>query len=358
MMTINRILALGCGLALLAACSEEPASIGNGVSSDSVMQVDYVVVQPRPVANQISITGTLMPAESALLSAQSSGLIEEIYFREGEWVKKGQALLKLDDRQWVVQKEKLAAQLETAKKDAARKRELLAIKGISQAEVDDAELLIESIIADQKELDVRIDYAVVRAPFSGMIGLRNVSPGSYLGAGDPVARLVQVDPLKLEFNVPERYADQVREGQTVRFSLSSDERVYEARVYATEPVINESTRSLRIRARVPNRDRELIAGAFTQVNLTLDSIPDALLIPTETVVPVLNDQVVYRVKNGMVEEVIVKPGIRLPRLIQIESGLSVGDTIMVSGLLQAKNGLPVRAGKEISVSLTNDISAP
>ena len=358
MKTINRILSLACGLALLAGCSEEPDTVGNGVSSSSVMQADYVVVQPQPIANQISITGTLMPAESALLSAQISGLIEDIYFREGEWVKKGQTLLKLDDRQWVVQKEKLAAQLETAKKDLERKRELLAIKGISQAEVDDAELLIETIVADQKELAVRIDYAVIRAPFSGMVGLRNVSPGSYLSAGDPVARLVQVDPLKLEFNVPERYADQVREGQIVRFSLSNDETIYEARVYATEPVINESTRSLRIRAQVPNRDRKLIAGAFTQVNLTLDSIPDALLIPPETVVPVLNDQVVYRIKNGMVEEVIVKPGIRLPRLIQIEAGLSVGDTIMVSGLLQAKNGLPVRPGKEISVSLTNDISAP
>jgi membrane fusion protein (multidrug efflux system) len=321
------------------------------------MQADYVVVRPQQMANQISITGTLMPAESALLSAQSSGLIERIYFREGEWVKKGQTLLKLDDRQWVVQKEKLAAQLATAKKDAVRKRELLAIKGISQAEVDDAELLIESIQADQKELDVRIDYAVVRAPFSGMIGLRNVSPGSYLSAGDPVARLVQVDPLKLEFSVPERYASQIREGQVVRFSLSNDDTVYEARVYATEPVINESTRSLRIRARVPNRNRKLIAGAFTEVSLTLDSIPDALLVPTEAVVPVLNDQVVYRIQNGLVEEVIVKAGIRMPRLIQIEQGLSAGDTIMVSGLLQVKNGTPVRAGSEVIVSKM-DISAP
>lgn len=358
MMTINRILALCCGLALVAGCSEEPATIGNGVATNSVMQVDYMVVRPQPMANQISITGTLMPAESALLSAQSSGLIERIYFREGEWVKKGQTLLKLDDRQWVVQKEKLAAQLETAKKDAVRKRELLAIKGISQAEVDDAELLIESIQADQKELEVRIDYAVVRAPFSGMIGLRNVSPGSYLAAGDPVARLVQVDPLKLEFSVPERYAAQIRVGQLVRFSLSNGDIAYEARVYATEPVINESTRSLRIRAEVPNRNRKLIAGAFTEVTLTLDSIPDALLVPTETVIPVLNDQIVYRIRNGQVEEVKVRPGVRLPRLMQIEEGLNPGDTIMVTGLLQAKSGTPVRAGKEITVSLMNNVSAP
>lgn len=318
------------------------------------MQADFAVLHPRPVANKIQVTGTLVAAESAMLSAQTAGLVREIYFKEGEPVSKGKILLKLDDRQWLAQKQKLEAQLQTAEKDLKRKEQLLSIKGISQAEVDDAELKIASLKADMKELDVLIDFAVIRAPFSGLIGLRNVSPGAYLSAGTPVAQLVQTDPLKLEFNVPERYADQVRQGQAVQFTLAGRPDVYRATVYATEPVISESTRALRIRARAPNSKGKLLAGAFAEVSLELQRIPDALLLPTDAVVPQLNEQVVYQIKNGAIQKTPVQLGIRLSRLVQIEQGLNPGDSVMVSGLLQAKEGMPVQAGKEITVEQLED----
>ena len=334
---------------VLAGCSDNQASIGNGATPSQAMRVDYVVVHSRPVANKIEMTGTLLAAESALLSAQTSGLVKGIYFKEGEYASRGRLLVKLDDRQWLAQRKKLEAQLDIAQKDLTRKQKLLEIKGISQAEVDDALLQLESIKADIQELDVRIDFAAIRAPFSGRVGLRNVSLGSYLSAGDPVTQLVQVDPLRLEFSVPEKYANQVRSGQSVNFTLSGSDSVYQASVYATEPVISETTRALRIRARVPNRQGELIAGAFAEVNLLLDSIPDALLVPTEAVVPQLNDQIVYRVKGGKVEPIKVKLGVRLAHLLQVQEGLSSGDTVMVSGLLQAKEGLAVKPGEEIQV---------
>jgi membrane fusion protein (multidrug efflux system) len=215
--------------------------------------------------------------------------------------------------------------------------------------VDNAALQVSTIEADQQELEVMIDYALIRAPFSGQVGLRSVSQGAYLQAGSPVARLVQLDPLKLEFSVPERYASQIRSGQSVSFTVAGQEEEYLGTVYATEPVINESTRALRIRAKVPNRNGRLIAGAFAEVNLTLDSIPNALLLPTEAVVPQLQDQIVYRINNGIIRAVKVKPGVRLPRLLQIQEGLSAGDTIMVAGLLQAEDGMKVQAGNEIVV---------
>ncbi len=338
------------GLALASqSCSEAGASIGNTTTKSKALLVDYVVVQPEPVANVIHMTGTLVPSEMAQLSAQSAGMVQEISFREGQRVSKGQLLLKLDDRQWRAQQQKLEAQLATATKDLERKQALLAAEGISQVEVDEAALLVATIEADMEELKVRIDHATIRAPFSGQIGLRDVSRGAYLSAGDPVARLVQNDPLKLEFNVPERYAGQIRRGQRVQFTVAEADTPYEAQVYATEPVINESTRALRIRARVPNRAGELIAGAFAEISLTLDSIPNALLVPTEAVVPRLNEQIVYRIVRDSIQEVIVQPGVRLTRQIQIESGLSAGDTIVISGLLQAKDGLPVRAGQQITL---------
>jgi membrane fusion protein (multidrug efflux system) len=348
MRTINYLL-FGLSLLLLGSCKKEAAAVGNGASPAKVMQADYVVLEARPVANRISLTGTLMAGESAMLSAQTAGLITSIYFQEGERVSKGQLLVKLDDRQWVAQRQKLAAQLATAKTTLTRQEELLKIKGISQAEVDNAALQVATIEADQQELEVMIDYALIRAPFSGQIGLRSVSPGAYLQVGAPVARLVQLDPLKLEFNVPERYAPQIKKGQSVKFTVAGQDVFYEGSVYATEPVINESTRALRIRAKVPNRDGKLIAGAFAEVNLTLDSIPDALLLPTEAVIPQLDDQIVYRINGGMIQAVKVKPGIRLPRLLQIQEGLSAGDTIMVAGLLQAEDGMKVEPGKEIVV---------
>ncbi|MDP5170034.1 MAG: efflux RND transporter periplasmic adaptor subunit [Bacteroidia bacterium] len=237
---------------LMVGCAGKSASVGNGAAVSSAMSADYVVLSPKSVANNISVTGTLMPGESAMLSAQTSGLVKQIYFKEGQRVTLGQLLVKLDDRQWLAQRQKLDAQLAMAEKDLARKQQLLDIKGISQAEVDDAALLISSIEADKKELDVMIDYAAIRAPFSGLVGLRSVSPGAYLAAGSPVARLVQVDPLKLEFSVPEQYAGQVKKGQLLRFSISGNDSVFLGTVYALEPVITETTRALRVRANVPN----------------------------------------------------------------------------------------------------------
>jgi len=333
---------------ITTSCDDEGSKIGNG-SSRGTMKVDYVIAETTPIANRISITGTLMPDESAMLSAQTSGQVREIYFSEGDKVRKGQLLVKLDDRQWQAQRKSLTAKLETAQKDVERKEQLTEIQGVSQSELDNARLEVATINADKEELDVMIEYAAIRAPFSGTIGLRNVSPGSYLSAGSPVARLVKSDILKLEFSVPESYAFKVKPGQNVRFKISEIDSLHEARVYAVEPVINENTRALKVRARVSNKNNEIIAGAFTEITLTLDSIPNAILVPTEALVPELNKQIVYKIQNGRITKQQVKQGIRLPNLIQIKDGLIPGDTVMVSGLLQAEDGMPVAPGAHVEL---------
>jgi len=336
-------------LAVMACTGDEEKSDGRSGGRSSAMQVDYVVIQPRDIVNEINVTGTLMPSESAMLSAQAAGLIREINFTEGQKVTKGTVLVRLDDRQWIAQRNKLQTELANAEKDKNRKEQLSEIEGVSDAELDDAVLQVESIKADLTELEVLIDYSAIRAPFTGVIGLRSVSPGSYLAAGTPVARLVQTDPLKLDFNIPERYAGQVRKGQSVSFTTARGDSLFEGVVYATEPAITESSRALRVRALVPNKEGNLMAGAFAEINLTLDSISGAFLVPTDALVPKLNEQIVYRINGGTIEEAKVDQGIRMPKLIQISEGLNRGDTIMVKGLLQAEAGKAVSPGKEVSI---------
>lgn len=350
---IINILAISLPIVLFSACSSDDAT-QNDRRGGGVMEADYVIVKPLGVSNEISLSGSLMPAESAMLSAQASGKVIEILFDEGQKVEKGQILVKLDSREWLSQQNQLKAELATAEKDLERKQSLAEIQGVSAAALDDAKLRVATIKASKDEIDVQLDYATIRAPFSGTIGLRSISVGAYLAAGSPVAQLVKLNPLKLEFSVPEKYASEIAVGQSVSFTIAGSRDVFAGTVYATEPAISENTRALRIRANVPNEKGMLIPGAFADISMSLDSIPDGLMIPTDAIVPRLNAQLVYIFKNGKAQEVQVETGIRKTATIQIIEGLSESDTVMVSGLLQVRNGMPIHPGHEIKLeSLEN-----
>lgn len=340
--------AIGLLALIVMGCGDDKPDI---VSSrdDGVMKVDYIVVKPTGVANVLNVSGTLLATESAMLSAQTAGKVTDILFDEGEKVQKGQILVRLDDRALQAQQKMLDAQLKTAKKDLERKQGLAEIQGVSAAEIDDATLKVSNLQAQKDEIDVKLDHTTIRAPFSGTIGLRSISPGSYLAAGDPVAELVKRDPLKLQFNIPEKYATQVKEGQTLRFGIDGNQKTYKAEVYAAASSIDPATRALSVRAKAPNKKGELIPGAFADVVISLDSIPDGLMVPTDAIVPQLNEQMVYQIENGKVNETRVQTGIRKTATVQITEGLQAGDTVMMTGLLQARQGLPVRPGKEITL---------
>lgn len=333
---------------LLVACGNANPDITSPINKGT-MVVDYVVVRPTGVTNVLNIPGTLLATEAAMLSAQSSGKVTEILFQEGEPVQEGQILVRIDDRALRAQQNTLEAQLTTAKKDLERKLQLADIQGVSASIVDEARLKVADLEAQKDRLAVQIDHTTIRAPFTGVIGLRSVSIGTYLAPGDPVARLVKLNPIKLEFDVPGKYATQVAEGQAVLFTIDGSREIFEATVYATAAAIDASTRALRVRAKAPNGNSRLIPGAFANVTIALDSIPDGLMIPTDAVVPKLNDQIVYQIENGKIHETTVNAGIRKTSTVQIIEGLQVGDTVMLTGLLQAREGLPVKPGKEITL---------
>lgn len=339
-------------VAIIGGCSSVVNKGQQGGRQAPILEVDYAVLKPELVANVIEVTGTLLPQEIAELTTQATGKVESISFKEGQRVSKGAVLLELDSREWRAQLSRLQTELEIAQKDLDRKTELAGIKGVSESELEAAQLKVSSLEATIEETIVRLSYSTIKAPFSGKVGLRKVSPGSFVSAGTSVATLVQDNPLKVEFSVPERYAGKIKTGQVVSFAINPGDDLSTATIYAAESALSQSSRALTVRASTPNPDGNLIAGSFANIEVVLDSIPQALLVPTEAIVPQLDEQIVYRIKNGKAEEVKVRTGVRFPELIQISGDVQPGDTIMLTGLLQVRVGMPVSGTRQVSKTIS------
>jgi membrane fusion protein (multidrug efflux system) len=223
-----------------------------------------------------------------------------------------------------------------------RQKRLLEREAISQQEYDIALNQVNTINAELQQLKAVIARYTIRAPFAGVIGLRYVSEGSYVSPTTQIAFMQDIDKVKIEFTIPEKYAEQVKQGNTITFSVNGRNNQYNGTVYAVEPRIDLSTRSLRIRALSPNLGNELIPGAFARVQLTLQTIDNAIMIPTEALIPELQGQKVFLFKNGVAQSTLVETGIRTERQIQITKGVQPDDSLIVSGLLQLKDSVQVK----------------
>jgi membrane fusion protein (multidrug efflux system) len=221
------------------------------------------------------------------------------------------------------------------------------MNGISQDEYDLAFTRLRELDADIDLIKTRINKSSIEAPFDGTIGLRMASMGAYVSPGDIITTLVQLNPIKIEFNVPEKYATFIKKGQIVNFQLSGGEKVYQGTIYATDPFIDPSIRALKVRALAENQENSLVPGAFVELTLELERINNALLIPTTAIVPLMNSQNVFVLKNGLAISTEIKTGIRKESLIQVTEGVTVGDSIAVTGLLSLRNRMPVTVSKII-----------
>ena len=191
--------------------------------------------------------------------------------------------------------------------------------------------------------EAQIEKAEIRAPFAGNIGLRYVSPGAFISSNTTVATLVQTDPVKIEFAIPERFGELIRKGKVITFSTTTKPDIKEATIYAFEPMIDPQTRSIGVRALAPNKKGELIPGAFIKVNIKFDEAPKALLIPPQALVPELGGQKVFIINKGKAKESKVTLGVRTGLYVEIITGVSTGDSLITTGLLQLKEGMPVKA---------------
>lgn len=307
----------------------------------SGLPVRGLVIHPAQLDNRIFTSGTVLPDESVDLSSEASGKITAIYFREGERVRKGDLLLTINDADLQAQLQRLKFQETLLVEREFRQRILLEKEAVSQEVYDRALADLNTNRAEMLMVEAQIAKTRVKAPFDGIIGLRMVSEGSYITPNARIASLVKMQPVKIEFSIPERYAPEVRPGNKISFTIGSTSKNYEAVVYAIEPLIDQSTRTLRLRALYPNPGLEVLPGSFATVELVLRTYYEAVTIPTEALVPMLGSQTVFVYRGGVAEPVEVETGLRTSDVIQVLSGLNSGDTIITTGILQLRKGMPV-----------------
>jgi membrane fusion protein, multidrug efflux system len=329
-------------IAVLTGCnSGTDKEMTSGQRSRSGLPVNAYVVTLQPLTQGLSLAGTLIAGEEVELRAETTGKLIEFYIDEGRFATKGQLLARVNDSEIRARVEKLKSDLKLALDDLDRKERLKEINALSQQELDVAKNRVDGIKADIRLAEAQIQKAEIRAPFDGRIGLRNVSPGSFIGANTILATLIQDNPLRLEFSVPERYAYGVSIGKEVTFTLGYYPTEYKAKIYATESVIDQQTRALRVRARCPNPKGELIPGAFARVSFELDGNAKTMLVPPHSLVPVLGGQNVIVIRNNRANFVPVEIGLRTATVVEVVTGVQPGDTILLSGLLQVREGMPV-----------------
>lgn len=343
-----------CALALLAggsaltACGKErakaePRGAATGAAAQKPVAVDVQVVRPTVLDVPVRATGTLLPAEQVQLVAELSRRLVRISAEEGAEVKKGQVLFELDHADLDAQLAELTVSEELAKKTAARHGELLKEFATSQAEYDAALTRVNELSAARRTLAVTRDKAVIRAPFAGVLGLRQVSEGAWVSPSTPLITLSSVKSLKVDFRIPEKYAAQVSVGRELELSVEGRTEKLRATISATEGSVDVASRSLAARALIEDA-QGVQAGSFARIELPV-RLNEALTVPAIVVIPGPGGSSVFVEQDGRVTQRKVELGMRGPDWVLVESGLAAGDRVAVTNLLRLKDGAPVEVQK-------------
>lgn len=322
----------------------KPEQIGPQLPSQkskSILQVEAKVINPERIENNIKVTGAILANESVSLRSEISGKIEKIYFEEGNRVKKGDLLLTINDDEIVAQYERLKYTQKLNEDIEYRLRQLLEKEAISREEYEIGLTTLNTTLSDIKEREARIAKHKLHAPFDGIIGLRQVSEGSYLSPSDLIVNIYNINPIKIEFSVPGKYSSLVNKGDSISFNIEASDNEYGGVIYAIEPRIDPKTRTLQLRAICKNNDEVLMPGQFASIKYTLNTIADALMVPSESIIPELNSHKLFIYKNGIINQSKVSIGLRSDNAVQITLGVNPGDTVITTGILQVSEGLPV-----------------
>ncbi len=318
---------------------ETPAAAGPGAHA---VPVEAVQVTIGTVERVISAVGTLESNESVILRPEIAGRIERINFQEGTPVKRGDTLFQLDDSIYEAEAEQAQASLELSRKNYDRARELHKKGAGTASKLDETQAQLRVDEAGAAYALTMLDKTRIRAPFDGIVGLRSVSVGDYVSPGQDLVNLESIEPVKLKFSIPQTALTAVSVGQTIEVTVDSfPGKSFQGEIYAIDPLVDEATRTLVVRARIPNPDRLLRPGLFVTVKLTVEHREGAVLVPEQAIVPQGEERLVFRVVDGKAEAAPVTLGQRQNAMVEITEGLGSGDVVVVAGYQKLRNGAPV-----------------
>ncbi|PKL84015.1 MAG: efflux transporter periplasmic adaptor subunit [Ignavibacteriae bacterium HGW-Ignavibacteriae-3] len=307
----------------------------------AMIAVNVRIAKPASFENKLQISGSVISNEEVELRMETSGKIIAINFKEGTRVNKGDLLVKVNDADLQAQLQKVEIRKKLAEDKEFRQRTLLEKKGISQESYDVVLNDLNSAKADIENLRALIAKTEIHAPFNGTIGLRYVSEGSYVSSSTKIATLQNINPVKIDFSIPQRYAGIISVGNKISVKSPSG-KIYQASIYAIEPKVDPATRALKVRAICPNERRELIPGSYVGITLALNDVKNAITIPTQALALDISGERVFIYKNGLAIAKKVESGIRTEEEVQIVDGIATGDSIIVSGIMQLRPRAKVR----------------
>lgn len=328
-------------LLLLVACHDNKKKVDATSQGNQPTIVDVIIADTRSVANNIESNGTIVPNEFAELHPEISGRITYLNIPEGSVVEKGTLIARINDADLQAQLQKSKVLLDLYQKTEQRDRKLLDINGINQADYDLALNNVNGTQADIAYTQAQIDKAAIRAPFTGIIGLRQVSIGAYVTPNTLIATIQSPDKMRVDFLLPENYAHKIKKGGTVDvISDASNGTRKQATVIAMEPQVSQTSRNVKVRALLS--DGKGRPGAFVKVYFNAGAEAKAIMVPTNALIPNDKNNQVVLVKNGKAHLSTVQTGVREANNVEITSGISVGDTVVVTGVLFARPDAPVK----------------
>jgi membrane fusion protein (multidrug efflux system) len=306
------------------------------------LMVKAAPARAATLSNEISAVGTLVANESVMIRPEVAGRVAAIHFNEGQPVAAGARLISLDAAEVRAQLEASRADERLAEQRSQRTDELFRKNFISQQALDDAREAWRKTTARRQEDEARMAKTELRAPFAGIVGLRQVSAGAYLRAGDDIARLDKIDVMKLDFRVPETYLGKIKREQQVRVRVDAySDELFQGRVYAVETTVDEKTRTVMLRARVPNPGARLKPGMFVRVGLELDSRSGVVVVPEQAINPRGDKYFLFKVVDGKADRVEVALGVRRPGEVEITKGVAAGDMVITENQPMLQPGMPV-----------------
>ena len=334
-------------ITLLSAlsCNNKKDEKTKTVSRSKIVTAEAYVLQPHSFRDEYAASGTLLPNEEINILPEISGRVTGIFFTEGARVRKGQKLVQLYNADIAAQIQKLKTQKNLQLKIKDRQEELVKIGGISKQDFETTLSQIQAIDADIAFQEAQLRKTSIIAPFDGVVGIRNISMGAVISPSSVITKLQQINPLRIDFMVPDRYRQSLHKGKEVFFRVSGSIDTLTGNIKTIEPGADVNTRNIRVQAVIPNANNTLTAGSFAHVIVPFNSDNNALLIPSQAIIPTTREKKAAILRNGKAEIVTIILGSRTSDKVQVLQGLSAGDTILTTGIMQIKPGMAVKVSK-------------